>query len=38
MEKQIKNDRKRLMNSMKSAEGATPNRAVRKGCYYDDVF
>jgi hypothetical protein len=23
---------------MKSAEGATPNRAVRKGCYHDDVF
>ena len=20
-----------------SAEGATPNRAVRKGCYYDDA-
>ena len=23
---------------MKSAEGATSNRAVRKGSYYDDVF
>ena len=23
------------VSSMKSAEGATPNRAVRKGCYID---
>ena len=23
---------------MKSAEGAIPNRAVRKGCYYNGVF
>ena len=26
------------VNSTKSAEGAIPNRAVRKGCYHDDIF
>ena len=26
------------LSSTKSAEGATTNRAVRKGCYYNGVF
>ena len=26
------------VSSTKSAEGAIPNRAVRKGCYYGDIF
>ena len=26
------------MGAQKSAEGATSNRAVRKGCYYGDIF
>ena len=26
------------VRSTKSTEGATPNRAVRKGCYNDDFF
>ena len=27
-----------VSHTKNSSEGAAPNRAVRKGCYHDDVF